>query len=72
MAHRNLGYVYKEGKGVRIDLVYALMWFILAAGAGDEVADSEVQDLSNQLNKSQVKEATGLVDDCVDNKFVGC
>ena len=72
MAHRNLGYIYKEGKGVPIDLVYALMWFILAAGAGDEVADSEVQDLSNQLNKSQVKEATGLVDDCVDNKFVGC
>ena len=71
-AHRNLGYMYKEGEGVRIDLVYALMWFILASSGGDEVADSEVQDLSNQLDKSQVKEAYGLVADCLVNRFVGC
>ena len=71
-AHRNLGYMYKEGEGVRIDLVYALMWFILASSDGDEVADSEVQDLSNQLDKSQVKEAYGLVADCLVNRFVGC
>ena len=72
MAHRKLGYMYKEGEGVRIDLVYALMWFILASSDGDEVADSEVQDLSNQLDKSQVKEAYGLVADCLVNRFVGC
>ena len=72
MAHRKLGYMFKEGEGVRIDLVYALMWFILASSDGDEVADSEVQDLSNQLDKSQVKEAYGLVADCLVNRFVGC
>jgi len=72
MAHRKLGYMYKEGEGVRIDLVYALMWFILASSGGDEVADSEVQDLSNQLDKNQVKEAYGLVADCLVNRFVGC
>ena len=72
MAHRKLGYMYKEGEGVRIDLVFALMWFILAASSGDKVADSEVQDLSNQLDKSQVKEAYGLVADCLVNRFVGC
>ena len=72
MALRKLGYMYKEGEGVRIDLVFALMWFILASSDGDEVADSEVQDLSNQLDKSQVKEAYGLVADCLVNRFVGC
>ena len=72
MAQRKLGYMYKEGEGVRIDLVYALMWFILASSGGDEVADSEVQDLSNQLDKNQVKEAYGLVADCLVNRFVGC
>jgi len=72
MAHRKLGYMYKEGEGVQIDLVYSLMWFILASSGGDEVADSEVQDLSNQLDKNQVKEASGLVADCLVNRFVGC
>ena len=72
MAHRKLGYMYKEGEGVQIDLVFALMWFILAASSGDKVADSEVQDLSNQLNKSQLKEASGLAFKCLANKFVGC
>ena len=72
MAHRKLGYMYKEGEGVRIDLVYALMWFILASSGGDEVADSEVQDLSNQLNKNQIKEANELVANCLVNRFVGC
>ena len=72
MAHRNLGYMYKEGECVRIYLVYAVMWFILASSGGDDVADSEVQDLSNHLDKSQVKEAYGLVADCLINRFVGC
>ena len=72
MAHRKLGYMYKEGEGVRIDLVYALMWFILASSGGDEVADSEIQDLSNQLNKNQIKEANELVANCLVNRFVGC
>ncbi len=72
MAQRKLGYIYIDGEGVPIDLVYALMWFILAASAGDEVADSEVQDLINQLDKNQLREATGLVDGCFDNNFVGC
>jgi len=48
------------------------MWFILASSDGDEVADSEVQDLSNQLDKTQVEEAVGLAADCFDNKFVSC
>ena len=71
-AKKDSGYMYKEGEGVRIDLVYALMWFILASSDGDEVADSEVQDLSNQLDKNQVKEAYGLVADCLVNRFAGC
>jgi hypothetical protein len=72
MAHRNLGYMYKEGKGVPIDLVYALMWFILAASSGDEVADSEVYELRDVLDNSQISQANEMAEQCTSSEYFDC
>ena len=72
MAHRKLGYMYKEGEGVRIDLVYALMWFILAVSSGDKVSDSEVYELRDVLDNSQISQANEMAEQCTSSEYFDC
>ena len=72
MAHRKLGYMYKEGEGVPIDLVYALMWFILAASSGDKVSDSEVYELRDVLDNSQISQAIEIAEQCTSSEYFDC
>ena len=64
--------MFKEGTGVKIDLVYATMWFMLAASADDQDALRQVEELREMLDESEFKEAHSMGANCLEKEFVGC
>ncbi len=59
-AQYNLGYMYGNGDGVPEDIVFAYMWWNLAAAQGDEVAQENKDIIEQQMTRAQIAEAQRL------------
>ena len=68
----NLAVGYKNGLGVKKDLVRAYMWFKIATGLGDKDAAESLEDLSAEMSKNQVAEAQRLAQECIKRNFKKC
>ncbi len=55
-----LGEMYKNGQGVNQDLVFAYMWFEIAASQGMKEAADNRNLVAKQMTLSQLKSATNL------------
>ncbi len=59
-AQVNLGILYSQGRGVPKDAVQAYMWYTLAAGQGDDLADKFKNHLEQSMALDQLAEAKRL------------
>ena len=67
-----LGVMYSHGQGVPQNLVYAHMWYNIAASKGHKEA-AELRDLTaKEMTPSQFEKAQDLAVEYVKKKFKGC
>ena len=59
-AQYNLGYMYTRGGDLPEDIVFAYMWWNLAAAQGDEVAQENKDIIEQQMTRAQIAEAQRL------------
>ena len=59
-AQYNLGFCYHNGRGVAKDYVEGYMWFLLAAGQGDESAKEGITTLEGLMTQEQIAEGKKL------------
>ena len=71
-AQLNLGVRYAKGEGVIQDLVYAHMWFNIAASAGQTIATKNRDKAAKQMTPSQIAEAQKLARECVRKNYKRC
>jgi len=60
-AQRLVGLMYRDGLGVRLDLIRAYMWFDLAAQRNQQGAAALRDDLARRMQPGQIEEARRMV-----------
>ena len=68
-AQYSLGLMYKEGRGVIQDNVYAHMWFNIAASSGGKLAVENRDIVAKEMTPSQLEKAQDLARECVRKKY---
>jgi TPR repeat protein len=71
-AQSNLAGLYTMGYGVIEDLVYAHMWYNLAASNGVEVARNYKDEITKNMTPTQIEKAQDLARECVKKDYKGC
>jgi uncharacterized protein len=71
-AQFGLGAMYDQGKGVPQDLIYAHMWFNIAASSGDKDASKGRDITAKEMTASQIAKAQELARECIRKKYKGC
>jgi TPR repeat protein len=56
-AQHNLGVMYANGAGVPSDLIFAYMWWSLAASKGNEGARTNSNVIAERMTREQISEA---------------
>ena len=60
IAQYNVGEIYAEGRGVKIDNIMALKWLIIAGLRGDADAMQYSEKLSIKMSESDIIKATNF------------
>ena len=71
-AHYNLGIKYAKGEVVIEDLVYAHMWWNIAASLGIDRASENRKIASSKMTPSQIEKAQELARQCVKKDYKDC
>lgn len=71
-AASNLGAMYKSGRGVATDLVYAYMWSSISVTNGNDIAAENVDLVASQMTPEQIEAAQALADSCISSGYVDC
>ena len=71
-AQYNLGGMYRNGRGVKLDNVYAHMWGHIAAFNGNE-SGRELRDIvAKRMTSADITVARKLARECVRKRYKGC
>lgn len=71
-AQFSIGLLYDSGWGVLQDLVYAHMWWNIAASEGNEDGSWNRNSLAKRMTTEQIAEAQKLARECVAKNYKGC
>ena len=78
LGHYNLGIMYREGRGVPKNYVYAYMWIHIAAPVISELVGKEsawdmlLRNIFGEITLSQIKEAKVLAMICISKQYKDC
>ena len=69
-----LGYMYRKGRGVLQDNIYAHMWWSIAASNGDTLEKAgKLRDVvAKTMTPAQIEKAEKLARECIRRKYKGC
>ena len=67
-AQYHLGSKYRDGEGVIQDMVYAHMWYNLAASNGAEYAEKSRYEVAKEMTPADISEATRLACEFEENQ----
>ena len=68
----NLGLMYRNGQGVKLDNVYAHMWGHLAASNGNKSGRELRHIVAKRITSADITVARKLARECVRKKYKGC
>jgi len=71
-AQVNLGFMYKKGRGVPQDDIYAHMWWNIAASLGHDGASKNREIIAKKMSPADISEAQKLARECVAKDYKGC
>ncbi len=72
IAQDNLGVAYANGIGVIKDIVYAHMWWNIAAAQGNENSAKHRDTFARKMTPTQREKAEDLARQCVKKNYKGC
>ena len=64
--------MYENGYGIDENLVFAHMWYSLAAENGHKTASQNTIIIVKKMTEIQIKEAQILAKKCINNNYKGC
>ena len=71
-AQYRLGWMFRHGKGVIQDIVFAHMWWNIAASHGHPIAGGGRDMVADEMTSLEKREAQLLARKCVQKKYKDC